>query len=103
MKKMTSVVAIMSVFTLAVCFVMIGSVSEELKAKVGINNSDLGTLMSTFALTCMVVQFLVGPIVDKFGHKPLAILGLLGSSASIFLLGFAPALRGWLQQLYFWV
>ena len=33
MKKMTSVVAIMSVFTLAVCFIMIGSISEELKAK----------------------------------------------------------------------
>jgi len=91
MRKLTVVVAIMSVFTLAVCFVMIGSVSEELKAKVGISNSDLGTLMSTFALTCMVVQFLVGPMVDKFGHKPLAMLGLLGSSASIFLLGFASS------------
>ena len=89
MKKLTSVVAIMAVFTLAVSFIMIGSVSVELKSRLGIDNADIGTLIFLLSLTCMIVQLLVGPMVDKFGHKPLAITGFLVVSASIFLLAFA--------------
>jgi fucose permease len=89
---MTSVVAIMSVFTLAVCFIMIGSVSEELKVKLTLTNSDIGTLMFAMSLTSLIVQLLAGPLVDTFGHKPLAIVGFLVSSASIFLLGMATSL-----------
>ncbi len=86
MKKLPAVVAIMAVFTLAVCFIMIGSISEELKLKLGINNSDIGTLVLVFSLTSIIVQLLAGPVVDKYGHKPLAILGFLVSGASILML-----------------
>ncbi|MFC1614634.1 sugar MFS transporter, partial [Gemmatimonadota bacterium] len=89
MKKLPAVVAIMAVFTLAVCFIMIGSISEELKLKLGINNSDIGTLVLVFSLTSIIVQLLAGPIVDKYGHKPLAVLGFLISGASIVSLAFA--------------
>ncbi|MEA2064312.1 MAG: MFS transporter [Gemmatimonadota bacterium] len=91
MKKLTAVVAIMAVFTLAVCFIMIGSVSEELKLRLGIDNSDIGTLVLIFSLTSIVVQLLTGPIVDRFGHKPLAIVGFVVSSASIFLMAYAAS------------
>ena len=90
MKKLPAIVAIMAVFTLAVCFIMIGSISEELKLKLGINNSDIGTLVLVFSLTSIIVQLLAGPAVDKFGHKPLAITGFLVSGISIFLLAFTP-------------
>ncbi len=89
MKKMASVVAIMAVFTLAVGFIMIGSVSEELKTTLGIDNAGIGTLVTIFSFTCMIAQLLVGFMVDKFGHKPLAIAGFLLTAVSIFLLGFA--------------
>lgn len=89
MKKLTSIVAIMAVFTLAVCFVMIGAASVELKSNFGIDNAAIGKMVLLFFLTCMIVQLLVGPMVDKFGHKPLAITGFLVVSASIFLLAFA--------------
>lgn len=36
MKEMTSIVAIMAVFMLAVCFVIIGAASVELEAKLGL-------------------------------------------------------------------
>jgi fucose permease len=91
MNKLTPVVAIMAVFTLAVCFIIIGSISEELKNEIGIDNADIGTLVFLFSLTCMVVQLLVGPMVDKFGHKPLSIIGFLVASTSIFLLAFAAS------------
>jgi fucose permease len=91
MKKLTSIVAIMAVFTLAVCFVMIGAASMELKSNFGIDNAAIGKMVLLFFLTCMIVQLLVGPMVDKFGHKPLAITGFLVVSASIFLLAFAAS------------
>ncbi len=40
-------------------------------------------------LTCCIVQLFIGPAVDRFGYKPLAILGFVVTSASLFLLAFA--------------
>jgi fucose permease len=91
MKNMCAIVAIMAVFTLAVCFIMTGSISEELKSKLGIDNSAIGTMVFIFSLTCMIVQLLVGPLVDRIGHKPLAILGFLVAGISIFILAFAQS------------
>ncbi|MCX8036380.1 MAG: MFS transporter [Candidatus Sumerlaeia bacterium] len=91
MKKLTPVVAIMAVFTLATCFIMIGSVSEELKAKLKITNTDIGTLMMALMLASLAVQLMAGLLVDRFGHKPMAIVGFLVSSASILLLAFASS------------
>ncbi|MCU0913126.1 MAG: MFS transporter [Planctomycetes bacterium] len=89
MKNLTAVVAITAVFTLAVCFIMLGSVSTELMSRLGIDANQFGTLVTLFSFTCMIVQLLVGPLVDKWGHKPLAVAGLLTAGLSIFLLGFA--------------
>jgi fucose permease len=91
MKNMCAIVAIMSVFTLAVCFIMTGSISEELKSRLEIDNSAIGTMVFIFSLTCMIVQLLVGPLVDRIGHKPLAVLGFLVAGISIFLLAFAQS------------
>ncbi len=93
MKKLTPVVAIMAVFTLAICFIMIGSVSEELKSNLGITNADIGTLVFVFSITCIIVQLLAGVIVDRFGHKPMGIVGFLVSALSIFLLAFASSFQ----------
>ncbi len=91
MKNLTAIVAIMAVFTLAVCFIMIGSISVQLMAKLGLGTADIGTLMFVFSLTGLVVQLLAGPLVDRFGHKPMAIGGFFVASLSIFMLGFAPS------------
>jgi len=39
----------------------------------------------------MIVQLFIGPLVDKFGHKPLAVLGFAVTSLSMFLLAFASS------------
>jgi len=91
MKNMCAIVAIMAVFTLAVCFIMTGSISEELKSKLDIDNSSIGTMVFIFSLTCMIVQLLVGPLVDRFGHRPLAVTGFLVAGISIFILAFAQS------------
>ena len=91
MKKMTSIVAIMAVFTLAVCFVMIGAASVELMAKLGLAQGQIGMMVLLFSLTCIVAQLAVGPLVDRLGHKPLAIAGFVVAGVSIFLLAFAAS------------
>jgi len=88
-KNLTAIVALASVFTLAICFVVIGAVSVELRAALGIGNTEIGTLVLTLFLTACVTQLIIGPLVDKFGHKPIAIAGFIICSLSIFLLGLA--------------
>ncbi|MCX6538390.1 MAG: MFS transporter [Acidobacteria bacterium] len=92
--KLTAAVALMAVFSLAICFIIIGAVSEELKKALAITNDQIGSLVLALFLTSMIVQLIIGPMLDKFGHKPLAILGFLVASGSMFLLAFAPSV-GW--------
>jgi len=42
-RTQTSVVALMAVFGLGICFVIVGAISEEYKAALGLSNADLGT------------------------------------------------------------
>ena len=91
MKNMCAIVAIMAVFTLAVCFVMIGAASVELKAKLGLTDGQIGMMVLIFSLTCIVAQLTAGPLVDRVGHKPLAITGFVVAAASIFLLGYVKS------------
>jgi fucose permease len=91
MGKMTAVVALMAVFSLSICFVLIGAVSVELSQKLGIDNSQVGSLVSALFTTSMIVQLFVGLLVDKAGHKVVAIFGFLITSGSIFTLAAATS------------
>jgi fucose permease len=90
MKKMTAVVALMAVFSIAICFIILGSISVELMAALQIDAGRFGSLVMVLFLTCCIVQFIIGPLVDKFGYKPIALLGFVVTSGSLFLLAFAP-------------
>jgi len=91
MKRMTAVVALMAVFTLAICFIILGAISVELMDSLGINEGQFGTLAMGLFLTSCIVQLIIGPLVDKLGYKPIAILGFVVTSASLFLLAFAAS------------
>jgi fucose permease len=90
MKKMPAVVALMAVFSLAICFIILGAISVELMSALGIDEGQFGSLAMGLFLTSCIVQFIIGPLVDKFGYKPIAILGFVVTSGSLFLLAFAP-------------
>ena len=38
MKNLAAAVALLAVFTLAICFILIGAISEEIKVRLGIDN-----------------------------------------------------------------
>lgn len=87
---MISIVALLAVFTLAICFIILGSISVELMDTLNIDAGQYGTLVMGLFLTSCIVQLFIGPLVDKFGYKPVAILGFFVTSLSMFLLAFAP-------------
>jgi fucose permease len=89
--KKTAAVALMAVFTLAICFIILGAVSTDLKAALLIDDAKFGSLIMALFLTSCIVQLFIGPAVDRFGYKPVAILGFLVTSASLFLLANATS------------
>jgi len=91
MRKMTAVVALMAVFTLAICLIVLGSVSTELMASLDIDSGRFGTLVLALFLTSFFVQLVAGPLVDKIGHKPVVVFGIAVTSLSMFILSFATS------------
>jgi len=89
MKKMTVIVALMAVFTLAICFIILGSISVELMNALKIDAGQFGTLVMSLFLTSCFVSLFIGPLVDKIGYKPVAILGFVVTALSMFILAFA--------------
>jgi fucose permease len=88
--RSTSIVALMAVFGLAICFIIVGAISVEYKAALNLDNSDIGNLALALFLTSSIVQLVIGPLVDKFGYKPMAIVGFLVAGVSMVLLEMAP-------------
>ncbi|MFB3853539.1 MAG: sugar MFS transporter [Vicinamibacterales bacterium] len=86
---MTSAVALMSVFGLGICFIIVGAISVEYQKALNIQN--IGDLTFTLFLTSAIVQLAVGPAVDKFGYKPIAGVGFMVTSASMLLLESAAS------------
>jgi fucose permease len=57
----------------------------------GIDSGQFGTLVTALFLTSCVVQLFTGPLVDKIGHKPVAVIGFAAVSISMFILAFASS------------
>lgn len=55
----------------------------------------VGFLMSAYALMQFLFSPLLGALSDRYGRRPVILLGLLGMGANYFLLAFAPTLA-WL-------
>jgi fucose permease len=91
MKKMTAIVALMAVFTLAICFIVLGSISSELMAALNIDAGQFGSLVMGLFLTCCIVQLFIGPLVDKYGYKPMAIFGFTVTGLSMLILALATS------------
>ena len=83
---MTASVALMSVFGVGVIFAIIGALKLELAKVLNIDDTKVGSLISTLMFTSMIMVLITGPIVDSVGYKPVAIVGFLVAFISIFLL-----------------
>lgn len=79
--RRTSIVALMAVFGLGICFVIIGAISVEYQA--ALNIANIGDLTLALFLTSALVELVIGPLVDKVGYKPVAIVGFTVAALSM--------------------
>lgn len=88
-RTQTSIVALTSVFGLGIAFVIVGAISVEYAKALQIAN--IGNLTFALFLTSCIVELVIGPLVDRFGYRPVAIAGFLVSAVSMVLLAMATA------------
>ena len=88
MNKMTAAVALMAVLSLGICFILLGTVSSDLTEALQLDPTQFASLLTALFLTSGIVQLFVGPAVDRFGYKPVAVLGFVVTGLSIFLLAY---------------
>ncbi len=74
---MEKVVALLCVFSLGMCFALLGSISVKLMPRLKIDTARFGTLISSFMITCVVASVVIGALIDLWGHKPFAIIGFI--------------------------
>jgi fucose permease len=91
MKKLAAVVALLCVFGLGMSFALLGALKLKLIPHLSIDDSQFGTLVSTFMLSCLVMSLVTGVLCDKLGYKPIAILGFVVTALCIFLLSRATS------------
>lgn len=90
MSALTPLVALTSVFMLACCFVVFGACSVGLTEKLGLTDAQWSLIPAVFLYTACIVQFFIGAITDKIGHKPVSLTSFVVTIASMFLIAYAP-------------
>lgn len=91
MKRMIVVVALLCVFGLGMVFSILGAIKLDLVPHLGIDDAQFGILISVLMFTCVIMQLILGPLVDKYGHKPFAIIGFILVGLAILLLAYTQS------------
>jgi len=89
MKKLAAVVALLCVFGLGMSFGLLGAIGLNLRPHLNIDAAQFGTLISVFMFACLVMSLVTGLLCDKWGYKPIAILGFVVTALCIVLFAFA--------------
>mgnify|MGYP006290098573 CR=1 FL=1 len=82
-------VACFGSFALGVIFAIIGSVKLRLADRLEIDDEKAGSLISALMFCSLVVVLIIGPLRDKLGYRPIAILGFVSAGFCLWLLAVA--------------
>jgi fucose permease len=83
---MVKIVALFCSFGLGVCFSLLGAISVKLMPRLKIDQARFGTLVTGFMSACLVASLLMGVVIDRLGHKPVAVFGFALTAVCILLL-----------------
>jgi fucose permease len=86
MGLMIQLVAVMCMFQFGVVISSIGALKLSVARELKLDNRQVAGMISALMLTSAIVVLLVGPLVDAFGHRPLAVVGLVTGGAGLSLL-----------------
>jgi len=68
----------------------LGSVLPPLIERHGLNRADAGSLMALMSLGILAGSLVFGPIVDRFGYRPVLVAGALGVGLGLSAIAAAP-------------
>ncbi len=91
---MIQLVAILGVLGIGIVFSILGAIKLPLTEKLKIDDAKFGSLISTLMFTSIILVLLIGPLVDSFGHKPIAVIGSLIAGLSIFMVAYSGSYKG---------
>jgi fucose permease len=86
MGLMIQLVAVMCMFQFGVVISSIGALKLSVARELNLDNRQVAGMISALMLTSAIVVLLVGPLVDAFGHRPLAVVGLVTGAVGLSLL-----------------
>ena len=67
----------MSIVGVGIIFSIIGALKFELAKVLDIDDTKIGGLISVLTFSSMIFLIIIGPLVDIFGHKLIAIIGFI--------------------------
>jgi MFS transporter, FHS family, glucose/mannose:H+ symporter len=74
---MAMLVAVLAVFTFGMVTVFPGSIKLRLVERVGMDDAQMGKTIMVWQVTTLILTIVVGPLLDRLGHKPILITGFL--------------------------
>jgi fucose permease len=74
---MAMVAAVLAVFTFGMVTVFPGSIKLRLVERVSIDDAQMGSTVTVWQITTLVLTLFVGPLLDRIGHKPILIFGFI--------------------------
>jgi fucose permease len=83
--SLAALTAVLGVFNFGIVVAFLGSIKLRLADRLELDDARMGRLIAVWQATSLVIMLLVGPLLDRFGHRPVLILGFLIVSASILL------------------
>jgi len=87
--RITVAIGVISVFMMACCYISLGACSLGIMEKIDIDTGRWGIVLGVFFYSAMIVQFIIGTVTDRVGHKPISIIGFLFPSVAWFLVAIA--------------
>jgi FHS family glucose/mannose:H+ symporter-like MFS transporter len=78
-------------FTFGIMTSFLGATLPELSARLGFDLTRSGTLFSFLYFPQIPMVFLAGPLIDRFGKKPVLVTGFLLSAAALVGMAYAPS------------
>ncbi len=88
------VVAVLAVFAFGMVTVFPGSVKLRLVKRVPMDDARIGRMIMVWQFTTLAVTIFVGPLIDRIGHRWIAVAGFLIVAAAILALSMARTPAG---------
>jgi fucose permease len=85
--------ACMGMLLFGVTLTTLGSVLPPLIVRYGLEKADAGSLMALMSLGILAGSLVFGPVVDRFGYRPVLLAGAVGVALGLAAIAGAPSAR----------